>query len=248
MPEIKRKTLYHKANTEDKSRDVEKLNLLNECPSKSINSNDPNCIEEILIEFDMAIKTGHVPSLALCSSIWTILQSKNHSAIRFESEIKGSEVQVNKDLKVNNPDESLNTRTFSKSKRFVTHEELEQLSKLMPSPHDDQSIHHFNYQITQSEVKKRNVEFKNPIVEYETLKPVHYAEIHAPFDDFQRDIVTKSQTMHNSCRVVGGLLKNDCDTKNKQSQPIQPRECISLSSNGSDEDTFCEWQGDYLII
>lgn len=248
MVEIKSKTLYQKANIKDKSRDVEKFNLLKECPSKSISSNDPNCIEEILIEFDMAIKTGNVPSPALCSAIWNILQSKNSSAISFESEIKGSQVQVNKDLKVKNPDESLNTRRFAKSKRFVTHEELEQLSKLMPPHHDDQSIHQFNYLISQSEMKKRNVEFKNPIVEYETFKPVHYVDIHAPFDDFQRDNVTESQTMHNSCKVVGGLLKNDCDIKNMQSQPIQPRECISLSSNGSEEDTLCEWQDNYLII
>lgn len=234
LPEIKSKTLTHEGNTTEKLLDVEVSNY----PSKTIYS-DPSNIEEILIEFDMAIKTGNAPSPALCSSICKILQTKKRSTIQFESEKKGSEEQVNKQSNVKNVGTLVKSLNPVKSKRFVTHEELDQLSKLMPYHHDEQSIHQFTYLIAQTEVKKRNVEFKNPIFEYEPFKPVHYADIHAPPDELCGNI-TESQTMHNSCKVVGGLLRNDCNIKNKQSLPNELSEEYPEIS--------CKWQDNYLII
>lgn len=236
-----RKISTHNKNTAEKLLDIE-LQELSLYPSKSIDSDDPSNNEEILIEFDMAIKTGHEPSLALCSAIWKIMQSKSRSTKRFESEVQSSEEQVNNHSNVKNVEalvKSLNVRTPVKSKRFVTHEELDQLSNLMPYHHDDQSIHHFNYLTTQTEVKKRNVEFKNPIFEFETFKPVHYADVHAPSNELSGNI-TESQTMHNSCRVVGGVLKNDCIITNTQSLPNDINEEIP-------EMTY-KWQDNYLII
>lgn len=250
MLEIKSKTLTREGNITEKLLDVE----LSSYPSKTIYS-DPSNIDEILIEFDMAIKTGHAPSLALCNSISKILQTKNRSTIRFESEIRGSEEQVNKQSNVKDVEalvnkqsnvmdvealvKSLNVRTPVKSKRFVTYEELDQLSKLMPYHHHEQSINQFNYLTVQTEVKKRNVGFKNPIFEYETFKPVHYADIHAPSDELCGN-VTESQTMHNSCKVVGGVLKNDCNITNMKSLPNEISEEIS--------EITCKWQDNYLII
>lgn len=240
--EIQSKPLTHNGNTAEKSLDVEIQELIVH-PSKSTDSDDPSHIEETLIEFDMAIKTGHEPSTDLCSAMLKIFQSKNRSTIRFESETKSSEEQeVNNESKVNNVEalvKSLSVSTPVKSKRIVTHEELDQLSTLMPYHHHEQFIHEFNYLTAQTEVKNRNVEFKNPIFDYESFKPVHYADVHAPSDDLSGNI-TESQTMHKSCRVIGVVLKNDCNITNTQSLPID------ITDDNSE--MTCKWQDDYLII
>ena len=59
--------------------------------------------------------------------------------------------------------------------------------------------------------------------------------------------------MHNSCRVIGGLMKNDCNITKMQSLPNEQRECISLSSHESslldeEPEMTCEWKDNSVVI